>query len=149
MAPKLLGDGLRKLVKAPLVVLLDEGTQQIHIVVQPELSDGLLVSPGMLFEPCLPQEVLLRNHQLLLHLIKVNMQAELPADLETDSGRRWRWAQQGKSGIKEDGANGLRLFQWHDYCLSPICFAVRPRSCQSNMRSPHMSTCIFPFQAAA
>jgi len=73
-------------------VLFDERAQQIHIIAHPELGNGGFISPGMLFEPCLSKEVVLRGCQLLLDLVKVDMQAELLTDLETDSGGRWRWA---------------------------------------------------------
>src|SRR5258708_38863144 len=64
----------RELVEARLVVFLDERPKQVHVVVDPELVDGLFAGPGMTIETSLAKVVVLGLIYALCDLVDVDVQ---------------------------------------------------------------------------
>src|SRR6266516_1724946 len=87
MLLKLLIDGPSELVEARLIVFRDEGTQNSHIVADPEFVDSLIVGPGISVFAGLAQEVVLSRVHALLYMGKIDMEIELAADVLADLGR--------------------------------------------------------------
>src|SRR5258708_39724043 len=63
----------RELVEARLVVFLDERPKQVHVVVDPELVDGLFAGPGMTVETSLAKVVVLGLIYALCGLVDVDV----------------------------------------------------------------------------
>src|SRR5258708_12509575 len=70
----------RELVEARLVVFLDERPKQVHVVVDPELVDGLFAAPGMTIETSLAKVVVLGLISPLLSLLDLSVQLQPPLD---------------------------------------------------------------------
>src|SRR5438876_11172738 len=100
-------------MEASLVMFLDEGTQQIHVVAGPELGDGLLIAPGMPIEAHVAVVIVLCLDHALFYCSKMNMQVKSPANLLTNFRCRGIGTYECETCIKKDGTNRLWLFKRH------------------------------------
>ncbi|GAC1566118.1 MAG: hypothetical protein NVS3B14_06430 [Ktedonobacteraceae bacterium] len=99
-------------------MFFQEWAQEVHVVIYPEGVDGVLAGPQVTPLARLAKEEVVSLGYAFSQRVQVDMQVELSADALAYFGRRGIWMEQGKTGIKENGAHRLWLFKQH-YWLVP------------------------------